>query len=131
VLPHTADLIIEAWAPSRVRCLREAVQALVESFARIPEGATGRRIPIALAPGPDDAVLVALLEEVIFALEVQDGVCVDVELSEVGSGLSGWIRVAPLETVEVFGPAPKGVSWGGLTFGRDDRGWRCRATVDV
>ncbi|HEV8559398.1 MAG TPA: archease [Actinophytocola sp.] len=32
-VPHTADIRIEAWAPTREACLGEAVAALVESFA--------------------------------------------------------------------------------------------------
>ena len=32
-VPHTADLRIEAWAPTREECLAEAVRGLVDSFA--------------------------------------------------------------------------------------------------
>jgi SHS2 domain-containing protein len=39
-MPHTADLRIEAWAPTREECLAEAVRSLVDSFAVV----AGRRI---------------------------------------------------------------------------------------
>lgn len=31
-MPHTADLRIEAWAPTRDGCIRQAVLGTVESF---------------------------------------------------------------------------------------------------
>ncbi len=34
-VPHTADLRIEAWGPTREDCIAEALRGLVESFAEM------------------------------------------------------------------------------------------------
>lgn len=132
MLPHTADLIIEAWAPTRVGCLEEAVRALVDSFARISAGAPARPFPISIAPGADDAMLVALLEEVMFVLDALGSVPIDVTLSETeDEGVTGVFGIAPVDALQTHGPAPKGVSLEGLVFGQTDGGWSCEATIDV
>jgi SHS2 domain-containing protein len=33
LLPHTADVVVQAWAPTRAACLAEAVRGLVAVFA--------------------------------------------------------------------------------------------------
>ena len=132
ILPHTADLIIEAWAPTRIGCLEEAARALVDSFARIPGDAAGQPYPITFAQDADDAILVALLEEVIFALDVLGSVPINVALSEgEDGGVAGFLEIARVDTLEIHGSAPKGASLEELFFGQDDSGWRCRATIDV
>ena len=35
LLPHTADVVVEAWAPTRMACLAEVVRGLVAVFADI------------------------------------------------------------------------------------------------
>ena len=41
-VPHTADLRVEAWAPTREECLAEAVRGLVDSFAVVARGLVRR-----------------------------------------------------------------------------------------
>jgi SHS2 domain-containing protein len=132
LLPHTADLVVEAWAPTRAGCLEEAARGLVDSFARVPKGVTGRRVPVAFSQDSDEATLVAVLEEVIFALDATGSVPVEVELRERETrGVAGSFGVVPVDTLESHGPAPKGVSLSDLSFEPDAGGWRCRATIDV
>jgi SHS2 domain-containing protein len=132
LLPHTADLTVEAWAPTRLACLEEAARALVASFARVPTDLPGRARPLRLEPGANDVVLAALLEEVIFVVDALGAVPVRIALTESEDGeIRGELEIAPVDAVEVLGPAPKGVSFGDLAFERDDEGWRCRATIDV
>jgi SHS2 domain-containing protein len=132
LLPHTADLILEAWAPTRIECLEEAARALVDSFARVPTDLGGRARPIRLLPGDDDATLVALLEEVMFVVDALESVPIAVSLADAeDEGIRGELELVSIDTVEIHGPAPKGVSFGDLAFERDDGGWRCRATIDV
>lgn len=130
---HTADLIVEAWASEWRACLVEAVRALVESFVD-REAAAGRveqadRSFDASARDPDGQ-LVALLDEVIYLLDAEGVVVVDVEIDDTGPGLRGRFAVVPVEVVTAVGPAPKAVSLHGLDVHKDD-GWWCRVLVDV
>lgn len=70
--PHTADLIIEAWAPSRDECLAEAVVALRASFVDIADRVSTKRHYITLSPASDDELLVTLLEEALYVLTPMD-----------------------------------------------------------
>ena len=74
-IPHTADLRIEAWGPTREECIAEAVRGLVESFAvvagRQPHGRAWRHV----TARSDEDLLVALIDEVIYRVHVH-GSCV-------------------------------------------------------
>lgn len=130
-LPHTADLIVEAWGPTRVACLAQAVRGLVAAFADVAGVTATGSVAVAVAGADDEQLLVRLLEEVVYAVEVGGVVPVDVRLEERDGGLAGALQVAPVEAVEVVGPIPKAVTWHGLRVGRDADGWSCRVTVDV
>lgn len=39
-VPHTGDLRVEAWAPTREECIAEAVRGMVASFADLPADAS-------------------------------------------------------------------------------------------
>lgn len=129
-LPHTADLIVEAWAPSRTACLAEAVRALVDTFADVSTVEATERAPVDVAAGDDADIVVGLLEEVLYVLDVHDAVPVTVSVTEsADGGLRGTLGLAPLARVSQTGPAPKGIA--GTTLTAEGAGWVCRATVDV
>lgn len=131
ILPHTADLIIEAWAPSLGGCLGEAVVALVEAFADTSELPVSRTIPVSFGRASPEDLLVEVLEEVIYALDVLSVVPVAASFEEAeDGGISGMFDVVPADTVEVVGAIPKAVSLSGLTMTYDEK-WRATATVDV
>lgn len=131
ILPHTADAIVEAWAPTKPACLEEAVVGLVALFAGIDGLAPEGEWPVSLPPAPDDQLLVMLLEEVLAAVDVAGEVPVAAELDADGEGVRGVLRTVPASVVDVHGAVPKAIAWSGLEFGRSDGGWRCRFTVDV
>ncbi|MFD8079621.1 archease [Streptomyces sp. NPDC059718] len=130
-VPHTADVRIEAWGPTREQCLVEAVLGLVECFADVAgvRPARVRRIPVADAA--DDDLLADLLDEVIFRLEVHGEVPVDVEAESDADGLDVRMAMADVGSVEVIGAVPKAVSLGELHLAPGPYGWTCAATVDV
>ncbi len=71
-LPHPADLMLQAWAPTPEGCIAEAVRALVESFAD-----TLRATPLHHARFRGrryawDERLVSALEEVLFLLDTRE-----------------------------------------------------------
>lgn len=132
VVPHTADLIIEAWGPSRVACLEEAALALVDSFAHVEEVPVTELHPVDLEPDGEEGLLVSLLEEIIYVVDVRGGVPVRVTLGETErGGVAGSLDVAPPGAVEIHGSLPKGVSFTDIAFERTGGLWRCRATIDV
>lgn len=131
MVPHTADVIVEAWGATRLECMEEAVRALVDSFARVTTSVTNS-VPVVFDERDDEALLLAVLDEVIYVVEVLGVIPADVVLDETEDGsVVGFMDLAPLSAVEVHGSAPKGVSLSELSVGRDERGWRCRATIDV
>ncbi len=63
-VPHTADLRIEVWSPSRVGCIGEAVLGTVESFLDTSLARSQRIRQCRLTGDRDDDLLLAVLEEV-------------------------------------------------------------------
>ncbi len=132
LVPHTSDCIIEAWGPDRESCLAEALAALVEEFAELPDAPTTRLVPVATGTGSDEDVLVSLLEEVIYVVDVFSVVPVRVHLGAAeGGGVAGDLEVVPASEVGLRGPMPKAVSYHELAFGPSDGSWRCHVVVDV
>lgn len=68
-MPHTADLRIEAWAPTRDGCIRQAVLGTVESFLDLESAHAVHTRLRRLTADRDDDLLVAVLEEVIYLLD--------------------------------------------------------------
>jgi SHS2 domain-containing protein len=131
--PHTADLVVEAWGASRDECLDEAVRALVETFTAVRSVSAPEPVPVRFDGGDDLDLLVRVLEEVIYVLDVRGKVAIGVSLEDADDGgVAGFFETVPVEDVEVIGAVPKGVSRSGLAFAEDDDGrWRCHALVDV
>ncbi len=97
LLPHTADVVLEAWAPSRERCLAEAVHGLVAVFADTAGMVAGRSVGFTLGRAGDEELLVRLLEEVIYLVEVEGLVPVEVHVEPASDGgLGGRFDVVPL-----------------------------------
>ncbi|SCL23890.1 SHS2 domain-containing protein [Micromonospora pallida] len=131
-MPHTADVRVEAWAPSRAECLAEAVTAVVASFADTggltPTGTAGFDVPA----GRDEDLLVAVLDEVVFRLETEGTLPVATEVTGTSDGgLRVRWRTTGTDAVEAVGAVPKAVALHGLRFGRDATGWSCAVTLDV
>ncbi|MER8161971.1 archease [Streptomyces sp. NPDC094472] len=130
-VPHTADVRIEAWGATREHCLAEAALGLVECFADTSVARTAAVERIRLAEGSDEELLTALLEEVIYWLEVPGRVPVEVETDACDGGLEVRAALAEFADVEIIGAVPKGVSWHELRIGPDPYGWSCAVTIDV
>ncbi|GEL18458.1 archease [Pseudonocardia asaccharolytica] len=130
-LGHTADIVLQAWAPSRDECLAEAVIALVESFA----DTSGRRAEWSraadLPAGTDQDTLLAALDEVIFILDTEGAVPVSVRTERTPGGLRLDLGLVALDKVQLTGTPPKAITLHGLRFGRIDSGWSCEVIVDI
>jgi SHS2 domain-containing protein len=105
-VPHTADLRIEAWSPSREGCIREAVRGTVESFLDT-SGARAQRIRRCRLPADrDDDLLLAVLEEVIYVLDTAGEALVDVELQAIPAGVNVTFAMVDARTLPQVGAVP-------------------------
>ncbi|BBY38552.1 hypothetical protein MMAN_26860 [Mycobacterium mantenii] len=130
-VPHTADLRIEAWAPTRDGCIREAVLGTVESFLD-STSAQPRRIRLTrVTADRDDDLLVAVLDEVIYLLDTEGTVPVDVDLNGADGGVDATFVMVDATTLPQVGAVPKAVSLNDLRFSHGRHGWRCAVTLDV
>ena len=130
-VPHTADLRIEAWAPSRDDCIRQAVLGTVDSFLDISSARPHRSLSRRLTAGSDDDLLVAVLEEVIFLLDTVGQAPVDLDLQGGGGVAEVNFAMVDARTLPQVGAVPKAVSLNDLRLSHDDNGWRCLVTLDV
>jgi SHS2 domain-containing protein len=131
-VPHTADVILEAWGPDLASCLEEAVGALVGTYAEVE--ARGRRTghPVELPPGPPEGLLLDLLDEVVFALDTADGVPVAATVRSLDdAGLEAVVWLAAAEDTTPTGSVPKAVSHSELMVHEGPEGVSCRFLVDV
>ncbi len=132
LVPHTADCVIEAWAPNPVGCIGEALQALVEEFAEVQEEPSSRTLPLTATEGVGEDALVQLLEEVIYAVDVFSVVPIRFHLADTeDGGVAGDMEVIPASRAEIVGPLPKGVSYHNLSMNCGDGTWRCHVLIDV
>jgi SHS2 domain-containing protein len=128
---HTADLRIEAWAPSRDGCIRQAVLGTVESFLDLSSAYADHTRLRRLIADRDDDLLVAMLDEVIYLLDTVAQAPIDLELQEVEGGVDVTFAMADANTLPQVGAVPKAVSLNELRFSHGRHGWRCLVTLDV
>lgn len=125
---HTADVIIEAWGPTRTACLEEALVAFIESFA---EPVDPQPRPVATLSVTVDGVD-GLLEEVLFRMDTDGMLPALVTCADPGDGpFVCRLEMCPLQDFSITGAVPKAVSLSGLVFERRGGGWWCRVLVDV
>jgi SHS2 domain-containing protein len=134
-LPHTADVIVEAWGPSLAACAEEAVAGLLGTCldaGRSAAAPTVERRTVHLPAGPPDTALLALLEEVVFVLDTSTAVPVGAAVRPAADGsLDVVLRLVAPADVEFTGAVPKAVSRSGLSVERRAGGVRCTVLVDV
>lgn len=131
-VPHTADVIIEAWAPDFEACYREALVALIQSCVDGSAASVCDTHRFTVPPDSPDVMLLDMLDEVIFVLDTEMAVPVDADIvAAPGGGLEIELAMAERHTVTPTGSAPKAVSRSGLDVVREDGQVRCSFLVDV
>lgn len=130
-LPHTADLRVEAWAPTREECLAQAVRGVCTSFLDLTDAGGVRRRDVVVRADTDEDLLAALLDEVIYWLDTADEIPVDMELAAVPGGLRVALHMADTGSLPATGATPKAVTLHDLECGRRPDGWWCSVTLDV
>jgi SHS2 domain-containing protein len=130
-VPHTADARIEAWAPTRERCVAEAVAAMVDGFADVSGAPPAGTVEFHVAPAADPDLLVSVLDRVIYLMDVDSRLPVSADVRAAEGGLDVRLAMAEPDRVETFGAVPKAVSLHELRFAERDGGWSCAVTLDV
>jgi protein archease len=132
-VPHTADLRIEAWGPTREDCIAEAVRGLVDSFADIRASGYQQVGERHLASGSDADLVAAAIDEVIYRLDARGEIPAAVEVSRArDGGIDLKLFTVQANTAQIIGAAPKAASMSGLTCAANPAGqWSCAVTVDV
>lgn len=130
-VPHTADLRVEAWGATREECLEQAVGGVCESFLDLTGAIAVRRRDVLVRAERDEDLLVALLEEVVYWLDTENEVPVDVELSPVAGGLRAGLCMADAGALPIMGAVPKAVTLHDLDLVGGTQGWTCSVTLDV
>lgn len=130
-VPHTADVRVEAWAPSRERCIAEAVLGAVETFLDISAVHPTSSHRVRLPAHSDEDLLVCVLEEVIYLMDTTGQIPVDVELEPVDGEVDVRFETSEARTLPQIGAVPKAVSLHELSVHAGPRGWSCSVTLDV
>jgi SHS2 domain-containing protein len=131
VVSHTADLRVEAWAPTREECIAEAVAGAVASF--VDTESAGRPSPHCATVQAESAedLLVAVLDEVVYLMDTTGEVPVQVVVEADGGGATVRLAMVPVEGLPQVGAVPKAVSLHQIRLVRGAGGWECSVTLDV
>ncbi|MDH4277833.1 MAG: archease [Acidimicrobiia bacterium] len=132
-LPHTADVILEAWAPDFGACCEEAISALI---AVCIDGSTadivGEHVLYVPRASSLDSMLLEILDELIFILDTAATLPVRAEAEQQDDGgLKIRLLMALREAVRSTGSVPKGVARSELTVECGPNRVRCAFLVDV
>ncbi|WP_235437848.1 archease [Kitasatospora griseola] len=135
-VPHTADMRVEAWAPTAEGCIGEAVRAVVEGFADTSKARQVAEREHTATAGTDEDLLVSVLDEVIYRMDTDGEIPLDTEVGTIrdtgeGRSLSVRFRMADADTAELVGAVPKAVALHGLHLRGGPDGWTCQVTLDV
>lgn len=130
-VPHTADVRVEAWGPTRELCIAEAVLGTVEAFLDTSSAHPAGTYRCQLSANSDEDLLVAVLDEVIYLLDTAGAVPLDVELEPVDGDIEARFATIDAATLPQVGAVPKGVSLYELSLAPGPAGWSCSVTLDV
>ncbi len=131
LVPHTADLRIEAWAPTVERCVAEVVRAMVRSFADLALATpTACREFVVHAADPE-AQLITVLDEVIYRMDTDNEIPWTVAVRREGGNLRVTMTMVDVTQATVVGAVPKAVSLHRLRLEKSGENWRCSVTIDV
>jgi SHS2 domain-containing protein len=124
-------VILEAWGPDLASCAEEAVAALVNTFAVSHPSPVAQR-EVHLSAASAEALLLEVLEEVIFTLDTAEAVPVGAKVATAADGgLDVVLLLAARADVEPTGGVPKAISRSELEVVVEPSGAHGRFLVDV
>ena len=128
---HTADVIVDAWGPDLATCIAEAIVAVIGLCVEPSSEATAWSAPATVAGDSDEALLIAALDEVIFAIDTSTMIPVGASVRDRDGTLELTFRLADRDRVELTGAGPKAISRSELAVTTGTDGARCTFLVDV
>jgi len=130
-LPHTADIKIQARAPTLEALFSEACNALMETIYGKDRGAKDT-IGIDVAAGDTESLLADFLSEVLFRSEVDGMVFSGAEVRIAGTRLHAVMSGEPFDSKRhAVGTEVKGISYSGLAITHDTNGYMLEILFDV
>lgn len=129
--PHAADVILEAWGPGLPECFEEAVCALLGLCMDSSKAEVTDRRLATIGPGSDQAMLVDLLNELLFVLDTADDVPLRAGVAERQGVLDVVIDLGDPASVMMTGSVPKAIALTELSVERAGGRVRCTFLVDV
>ena len=131
LLPHTADVIVEAWGPDDLACAEEAAQALIDICVSGKPDPAAESVVSTIDCLPNDLIR-TVLEEVVFALDTSELAPVSAHVvRQADSDIALHLGLAPREAVKLAGAAPKAIVMMPSTPVDGAEFVRCRFIVDV
>ncbi|MEV5413757.1 archease [Thermopolyspora sp. NPDC052614] len=130
-LPHTADTRIAAWGSSVEECLAQVVLGAVETFVDISGARAAGHREVRVEPGEPVDQMIAVLDEVIYLLDVAGQVPVGATATRDETGLRVRLELADVAGLPQIGAVPKAVALHEAVFERRGDGWACEVTLDV
>ncbi|WP_017597290.1 archease [Nocardiopsis lucentensis] len=128
---HTADLTVQAWAPTRERCVAHAVTGVVESVVGTGPPPATTTVERDLEGATDADLLAAVIDEVVYLLETRGLLPAATEVLATPTGLRARFSMVDADALEPVGAVPKAVSLHRLRCERGPEGWWCTVTIDV
>ena len=141
LVDHTADLAIEATAPTRDVCLADAAHGLAAVLTgrdRVEaHGLPEREVRFVLEAPDADALAVAFLSELLWLFESEDLLWTGGGV-KVTAGSGGTLRATATGNAVRHDPGRHGrgvevkaVTYHGLRFGPDGKGWTLWVLLDI
>jgi SHS2 domain-containing protein len=130
-LPHTADIKIEARAPTKEALFSEACNALMQIMYGKDRRARDT-IELVVEAGDTESLLADFLSEVLFRSEVDGMVFLNADVHIKGSHLHAIMHGEPFDRDRhVGGTEVKGISYSGMSVTWDTNGYMLEIIFDV
>lgn len=132
LLRRAADCVIESWGADRASCCAEALAALVEVFADVPDTPSAQCVPLATDSHAGADALLGLLEEVLDTVGALSVVPVRFHLADTeDGGIAGDMEVVAVEEVSIRRAPPRAISHHELSLAPDGGEWRCHVLIEL
>ena len=130
ILPHTADIGLEARASSLPELLSEAVRGLAAIILDAEPPASDRTERIEIDANDLEDLVVQFLNECLYRYESSGELAVAATLKSV-TPVRAEGEIAVILDPDAGGPMVKAVTYHGLIVNRGANGWRTRVYLDV
>lgn len=127
---HTTDLRIEAWAPSREKCVAQAVRGLVNCVVERAGDAVST-VEFEVGGETDEELLFGVLDEVLYRMDVSGQVPVTSTVRAGSRGLDVTCGMAELRNMEPVSGMPKSDALRKPRLSKGPGYWSCTISVGV